>query len=214
MQNLLFSPFAIPDTHITLFDQSGQIVNPDPTNGYVGCFPDRTKLTIRVKVKEGKAHSCYTIDPSNMAKVPKRNNEGSYLKNLTVDCSSGVGQVARWPSNMICLDVEGQTYNIGLANQFGQFFFVIEEYHPDSSDLVEGMVVNFSLLRGVGTVVYKPGFDAKIHYSALKRSKVTGLRMVRTYDLLEWDEKDVVQTDSSTTFRYEIKKAVNLSQPE
>lgn len=209
MNKFLFSLTAIPNTSIILNDQYGQIITP-ADNGYIGVLKDGTELNIRLKV-EGD-HTCYTLDQNNKElRIPKaKNPDGrSYTKKLTVT----KGQIARWPSNMVCLEVPGHTYNIGIVNQNGRYFFVIEEYLPSAENLPEGMVIWFSLLHGIGSVAYKPLFDARIHWKTLRFNQKMGMRVLQSYDLLQFDEKDVVLTNGDTSFRFEIKKAVNLSQP-
>ena len=208
MQKFLFSPEALPNVSIVL-DQSGRIITPED-NGFLGVFRHGTKITLRLKVKG--EHNCFTLNPQGLQKVPKAKNELGYTKNFTIDCSTGTGQIARWPANMVCLEVPGNTYNIGIANQNGRFFFVIEEYSPSPENLPEGMVVSFSLLRGVGTVALKPGFDARIHWTAVPFNRILGLRLMQTGDFLQWKKEDLVTLGGETTFRYEIKQADNLSQ--
>lgn len=207
MNKFLFSLSDIPFTSIMINDQYGRIITP-ADNGFIGVLKDGTELNIRIKV-EGD-HVCYTLDQKNKEKrIPKaKNTDGSYTKKLTVTN----GQIARWPSNMVCLEVPGHTYNIGIANQNGRYFFVIEEYFPSDEYLAEGMVVWFSILHGIGSVAYKPLFDARIYWKSLRFNSKRGIRVAESYDLLTFDEKDVVPLDGDTSFRYEIKKAVNLSQ--
>ncbi len=208
MNKFLFSISAIPNATISIFDQYGQIITP-ADNGYIGVLKDDTELNIHLKV-EGD-HTCYTLDQNNKeVRIPKAvNKDGSFTKKLTVT----KGQIARWPSNMVCLEVPGHTYNIGVFNQNGRFFFVIEEYFSSAENLPEGMVIWFSLLHGIGSVAYKPLFDARIHWKTLRFNQKMGMRFLQSYDLLQFDEKDLILLDGDTSFRYEIKKAVNLSQP-
>lgn len=211
MQKFLFSPTAIPNVCISIFDQSGSIITPDESNGFLGVFRHGTKIALHLVVKG--EHNCFTLNPQGLQKVPKAKNELGYTKNFTVECSTGTGQIARWPANMVCLETPGHTYNIGLANQNGRLFFVIEEYSPSPENLPEGMVVSFSLLRGVGTVAFKAGFDARLHWKAIPFNRHLGLRIMQTGDLLEWEKDDLVDLGGDTSFRYEIKKCINLSLP-
>lgn len=213
MHKFTFTPAGIENVSIKLVNQTtGRELHP-ATNGFLGSFPHGTKITIVIKPECD--HSCFTLNPQGLERVPKsREKDGSYQKHFTVDASTGTGQIARWPSNMVCFEIPGHTYNVGLANQNGRFFFVIEEYLPSPESLPEGMVVSFSLLRGIGTVAYKPGFDARIHWKAVPFDKKIGLRLMQTGDLLEWNQEDLVSLGGDTTFRFEIKKAVNLSQPK
>jgi hypothetical protein len=215
MQKFIFST-SLPNVGITIFDQNGHIITP-AENGFIGVFKHGTKLNIFLSV-EGE-HSCYTLNPKDLTKIPKRKSEsGLYSKSLTIDTRSGTGQTAPWPSNMVCLDIPGHIYNIGIANQYGRFFFVIEEYLPSPENLPEGMVIAFSLLRGIGSVAYIPAkglfpcLDARIHFSAIRISK-DGFRLLQTGDFLEWEPKDLIELGGDTSYRYEIKHAVNLSQP-
>jgi len=211
MQKFLFSPKALPNVSIGIFDQSGRIITPDEGNGFLGVFRHGTKIALHLSVKG--EHTCFTLNPQGLQKIPKAKNElGGYTKNFTIDCSTGTGQIARWPANMVCLEVPGNTYNIGIANQNGRFFFVVED-SPSPENLPEGMVVSFSLLRGVGTVAFKPGFDARLHWKAVPFNHHLGLRIMQTGDLLEWEKSDLVDLGGETTFRYEIKKCTNLSLP-
>ncbi|HSV94560.1 MAG TPA: hypothetical protein VLH94_01080 [Spirochaetia bacterium] len=205
MQKYYFTPDAISGVKITIFDQHGQILHPAPENGRLGCYRHGTKITIALKV-EGE-HQCYTLDHKTLERVPKKVSPvGEYTKNLTVDCSTGSGQVACWPSNMVCLEMAGQRFNIGLANQDGIFYFVVEEFISTPTEgLPSGTVIGFSLLRGLGVVAYKPLFDARIHWTSLPKDPKTRLRMIKPLTLLELSKEDVVPVNGSSSFRYEIK---------
>ncbi len=227
MHKFLFSLDAIPNVKIELVQKIDEVdpitaeVTPtireikikDQSNGYLGIIPDKTKFQIRLEV-EGE-HQCFTLEPKTKDRVPKKQEAtGKYIKNFSVDASNGFPMIAAWPANMICLEVTGHIYNIGIANQNGRFFFVIEEYLPSPENLPLGMVISFSLLRGLGSVAYKPGFDAKVHWKNIPFDKRFGLRLVQTGDILEWNDEDIVLPDSDTTYRYEVKKCTNLSMPK
>lgn len=206
----------------------------DNDNGYIGVFPHETKLQIRLEV-EGK-HECYVLEPNTLKKTVKAQDApGKYSKNFTVSIYqdkfldehglyynkrnrekySGIeGIVAQWPSNMVCLEIPGHTYNIGLTSQNGRIFFVIEEYQPSPMNLPQGMVVAYSLLRGGGTVAYEQYFDARVNWRNVPVDKRKGLRFMQTGDLLEWEKDDLVSLGCNTTFKYEINRCVNLSLPQ
>lgn len=223
MQKFHFSTQAIPNTKISIFDQYGQILRP-ADNGFLGVFRQGTKLSINIEVAKDVPHSCYTLNPEDLSKVAKAiTKSGSYVKNVTIDTFTGENftvpgekgslsipsqavKIARWPANMVCLEVPGHTFNIGFANQNGRIFFVIEEYLTTPADLPEGRVVSFSILRGVGVVAYKPGFDARIHWTNVPFNQKDGLRMLQTGDYLVWKEEDIVTLGGDTSFRYEISK--------
>jgi hypothetical protein len=228
MQKFYFTPDAIDGVKIQLV-RKVDIVDPetaqvtpgtipvkilDKSNGFLGVFPKNTKLQLKLQV-EGE-HECYILDQKTLEKISKRVEvTGEYIKNFTVtafeDRFTAKVTIAAWPANMVCLEISGHTYNIGLVNQNGRFFFVIEEYLPSPENLPEGMVIWFSLLRGIGAVTCKPMFDARIHWSNLRFNRHDGLRLLKTGDLLEWETEDVVDLGGDTSFRYEIKHCVNLS---
>ena len=228
MHNFFFTPDAIPGVTIKILKRIDTVdpktaeIKPDflpikildNTNGFLGVFPKGTELRLKLEV-EGK-HECFVLDSRTKEKIAKRADApGKYTKYFTInsyrEMHTEKTMIAAWPSNMLCLEVPGHTYNIGLVNQNGRFFFVIEEYLPSPENLPEGMVIWFSLLRGVGAVAYKPMFDARVHWSNLRFNRHDGLRMLRTGDLLEWKKDDVIDLGGDTSFRFEIKHCVNLS---
>lgn len=225
MNKFLFSLSAIPNTSISIFDQYGQIIRP-ASNGFLGVLKNGTKLTIHIAVEPEVEHYCYTLNPNDITqKVAKKMvSPGNYVKNITVDTNTDESfivpgndgpvtikvqmvKIARWPANMVCLEVPGHTYNIGITNQNGRLFFVIEEHLTSpEQDLGEGIVYSFSLLRGTGKVAYKPGFDARVHWKALPLDWRYGLRILHAGQTITWKKEDLVTLGGDTTFRYEIKK--------
>jgi hypothetical protein len=213
MHEFYFDAKTIPGIKITIEKRGDKIIEeiiPKP-NGFIGVFSDKTKLAIIVTPEPDIKHRVSTLDPKTLGQVLKKNSD-SYTKNFTVDTSTGEGRVAAWPSNMICVETGERTFNIGIFSQNGRFSFVIEEYLPDPEHLPYGMVIWFSLLRGIGAVSIEDlVFDARVHWSQISKDPQTCLRWAQTGDLLEWQKLENIKKGKSS-FRLEAKVIKNLSR--
>ena len=211
--SVYFFPNAIPGVKVSV-KVNDQIIN--PLDGFIGVLTAGTKITIIVTVDTENKHSCFTIDP-HMVKTAKATTEqGVYKKNLTVmekitgkDKDKKITtQVAGWPSNMLCLEIYGHTWNIGIISQNGRYFLVTEKYTPaiEVNDLVPtGMVIASSTLRGLATINVDRGiFNARLHWSNMPWRKHLGLRHVAQGEVISFTPKDIISVDASSTFRKEI----------
>lgn len=204
-----FSPVGGFATFITVKRANGskEEIIPNPLNGWLGLMNIGDKITITAVVTVTD-HYCYTLD-QNKVKTPKKDlGLGTYEKSVTVisKSDSRKGQVAHWPANIMGLTIEGKNFNVGVYEQNGYFYFVIEEYLPDGDKkFAPGEVKWFSLLRGYGAVAsMNCNFDLKLHWSSIPRRS----NMARFVDSGETIViKDVVSDiTSKSTFFKEIKE--------
>lgn len=209
-----FSPSAIPGVNIFIY-VNGKMV--EPQCGYLlGVLPAGTKIGITIDVL-GSEHQCYTIS-SHMLHTPKACSQpGIYVKNLTVTKKESpdgtvTTQVAGWPSNMFCLNLNGKTWNIGIMSQNGRFFFIIEEWLPTimTNELTPiGMVLFSSPLRGTATVYTGCAlFDARIHWSHMPFRKELGLRLLNQGEVIKFEKNDLKTLGSESSFRYEVMRCI------
>jgi cold shock CspA family protein len=189
--------------------KGGQDVKPAVT-GRLGAFPIGTKLKINILIPD-EVHQCYTIDPNDPSKhfAKKSLSDGLYEKNITITEGNGIGLAPRWPNNILGLDVADRHFTLGINQQYGIFYFVIEEYTEDSVDKIylPGEVRWFSALRGFGAVASdNPLFDFKIHWSACPK-RDSGLRFLNSGEKITWDTENITNCGSSSKFLREIKDA-------
>lgn len=207
------SAYAVPGVNI-LLHLNGQLVAPE--EGFLSVLTTGTKITITVEVVGKVEHQCYTID-SRMERTPKTSSEpGIYTKRLTVikkQTSDGTitTQVAGWPNNMICLDIHGKTYNIGVFTQNGRYFFCIHERVSPietNSALPIGFITHFDPLRGIarvftGSIIQ----DAKLHVSKMPFRKKLGFRAVVPGEVIKFTARDIRNTGTeNTTYSQEIMR--------
>lgn len=186
-------------------------------SGYIlGVLKSGDKIIIGIEVAGGIEHSCYTLSSKNseIVRTPKKAvKPGNYLKSLTVtDFYSPDGtrstQIAGWPNNILCLEVGGQTFNIGIFNRNGKYFFAnAEREYPieTNSALPIGLVTYFDVLRGVARI-YNGNVlqDAKLHWSNMPFRKNLGFRAVVPGEVLTL--KAIVETGAEqTSFSQEVK---------
>lgn len=211
------SPNAIPGVKITL-NLNGQQTN--PAYGYVlgtlGVLPKGTKITIIVEVENNLDHSCYTLNYAKVHIAKAAVRPGVYVKNLTVipfqsEYVESSTQIAGWPNNMLCLDIEGKTYNIGIFNRMGKYFFCIHERISPietNSALPIGFVTHFDPLCGIGRI-YNGSIiqDAKLHWSRMPFRPKLGFRAVVPGEVVKFTPKDVRETGAeNTTYSQEIMR--------
>lgn len=204
------NPKAIPGVNILIHINGQDFI---PSHGYIlGVLKAGDKIVIGVEVAEGVDHRCYTIDSKMIATPKAAARLGFYLKGLTVTASDRDGvrstQIAGWPNNMLCLEIHGKTYNIGLFNRSGKYFFaVVEKTNPieTNSALPVGFVTDFDVLRGVARVFTGSVLqEAKLHWSNMPFRKALGFRAVVAGEVLTL--KALVGTGAEkTTFSEEIK---------
>lgn len=178
-----------------------------PANtGRLGAFPIGTILTVGLSV-DGD-YSCFTIDSQDPSRriFKKGLGEGVFEKKITILEGNGQGLVARWPNNVVCLDVADRHFTIGVQQQRGIFYLIIEEYTPDLEMLSPGQVKWFSALRGFGAITSENQlFDFKIHWTACPK-RGNGLRYLNTGERVTWKYEDEADVPSSSTFLREIKR--------
>jgi hypothetical protein len=190
--------------------KEGKDVKPAVT-GRLGAFPIGTKIKINILVTD-EAHQCYTVDPNDPGKhyAKKKIGEGLYEKNITVIEGDGQGLAPRWPNNIVGLDVADRHFTIGICQQSGIFYFVIEEYTQTDEEYVPSHVKWFSALRGFGAVASTNAmFDHKIHWTACPKREI-GLRYFNSGEQVTWDPADFIPCDGKSSFRFEIKKGAQL----
>jgi len=198
-----FTLNAVPGLTIWI-TRNGQEITPMPTGRFVPfAIGDVIKINISVIGK----HLCYTLDGNNYAKhLPKKDvgmGTGIYEKQVTVTSNNGTGQLPRWPNNMLCVDLNDRQFNIGIANQGGICYFVIEEYISEDVFYLPGQVKEFSVLRGIGKVATgNIMFDHRIHWSAVPKRE-NGFRYLDSGEEISWEE--LVSTNGTSTFPFEIK---------
>ncbi len=186
--------------------RNGKDIQPTDT-GRLGAFPIGTILTINLSVIAD--HECFTIDPNDPGKhIAKKDlGTGVYQKKITIVEGNGQGLAPRWPNNVICLDADDRHFTIGIQQQRGIFYFVVEEYTQTNDQYTRGRVRWFSVLRGIGAVYLNPLEDARIHWSNLPKREA-GLRYVNSGEVLKWCEIDLVDTPvNRTIFSKEIFRA-------
>jgi len=210
-----FSPSAIPGVNIFIY-VNGKMV--EPQCGYLlGVLPAGTKIAITIDVLGSAEHQCYTIVSHNSQTVRTAkacSEPGVYVKHLTVtayqsDDGTRSTRIAGWPNNMFCLDLNGKTWNIGIVNQNGRYFLVIEEYIPsiEVNELIPiGMVLSSSPLRCWATInIGSTLFNARLHWTNMPFRRDLGLRILNQGEVIKYEKEDVVELDSASSFRYEIK---------
>lgn len=203
-----FHPISDFNLSASVVTKSGEkkdiLINPE--SGRLGHFQEEDDITFTIVVSE--EHSCYTLNPKDLQPVPKKfSPEGKYEKSLKVCKNYGKLQVAPWPCNMLCLDVCDKKFNVGIVNQYDNFYLVTEEFIPDPPELVfmPGEVRWFSLLRGIGSVTSENQiFDHRIYWKKVSQRQ-NGLRYLETHDLLT--NLKYNKTLTSTVFRTEIEEA-------
>ena len=198
---------CIPKVSIWL-TRNGQEFRPEVT-GRIGQFALSDDVRINVSIIGD--HKCFILDPNDYAKqIPLPEiGMGIYEKKINISVLDGARHIAKWPKNMICVEIEGQRYNIGIADQSGIFYFVIEKPGIDDYDKipVRGTVRWFSPLRGYGAVANNNLlFDARVHWSALPKRK-NGLRYLLSGEKVTWADKDLEQLFGKTAFEFEVNKA-------
>ena len=205
------TPNAIPDVAISITINGHQI---QPLRGYkLGFLMPGDKIAISATVAHGVDHKCYTLN-SKVKITPKAaSHPGVYVKNLTVTKTSfnlrtGNTKIAGWPNNMFCLEIAGKTYNIGVFNRHGQYFFaIVEKANPveTNSALPAGFVTHFDLLRGIARVFTGSIFqEAKLHWSNMPFRNPLGFRAVVPGEILKLEA--LVDTGAEkTSFSQEVK---------
>jgi hypothetical protein len=207
------SLYAIPGVNI-LVHLNGYVKT--PLEGFIGALTPGTKIALTVEVVGNVEHQCYTLD-AHMNRTPKALAKFGYTKNLTVikkESPDGTisSQVAGWPNNMLCLDIHGKTWNIGIVNQNGRYFFVIEEWTPpiEVNELSPiGMVLSVSLLRGMATIHTGDAiFNARAHWSHWPFRSDKGLRLLNRGEVILFREDKLLSLDSDSSYRYEVTDCV------
>ena len=194
-----------------------------PSDGYVlGVLQPGDKIGIGVHVDPTVDHRVYTLDANKDPKAKSAIKPGVYIKNLTVTaCRSEKGvrstQIAGWPNNMICLEIWGRTYNIGIFNRNGKYFFAIVKREmpiitDDSTPI--GTVTRFDVLQGVGRIYTGDRFqETRLHWSKMPFRKNLGFRAVLEGEVIKFDPKSLVETGAAkTTFSKEIVKGVLVTK--
>lgn len=207
---------SIPGVNI-LVHINGNLVTSQ--SGFLGVLVSGTKITITLEVPNPKVeHQCYTLATkhgANTVRTPKAaQTNGVYVKNLTVIEKRTSGdtittQVAGWPNNMFCLDIQGKIYNIGITSQNGRYLLVIEEYTPpiEVNELTPiGMVLSSSPLRGTAAInIGSALFNARLHWSNMPFRLDLGFRHLNQGEVIDFNAADVTKLDGASSFRYEIK---------
>jgi len=178
-------------TFITLTQKDGtkNDIVPNPQNGWLGVIHIGEKITITAVVTKPH-HECFSLD-TNMVKTLKKSiGEGTYEKSVKVvenPAHPKKGMIAHWPGNMMCLVIDGKNFNLGIYEQNGYFFFVIEEFIPDEKKEYRPNEVRwFSLLRGFGAVASENEiFDYRLYFLNIPRRKVNQLRFVDSGELIK-----------------------------
>ncbi|HOX96620.1 MAG TPA: hypothetical protein PLI45_04560 [Candidatus Woesebacteria bacterium] len=186
--------------------KEGKDIKPAVT-GRLGAFLIGSKLKINLSVIG--EHSCFTIDPNNPSKhiAKKTIGEGVYEKNITIIEGESVGLAPRWPNNIVCLDVADRHFSIGIQQQHGIFYLIVEEYVQTDEEYLPGQVKWFSALRGFGAVAStNPLFDYNIHCEGCPKRE-NGLRYLNSGEQITWKPEDEVDGDGSSTFIRRITKA-------
>lgn len=210
------TPLGIPQVTVTL-SLNGQ--NFEPTDGYIlGVLQPGDKIAITLEIAKGIEHRCHVLSFKNseMVTTPKAVINGKYVKNLTVTTArseKGVRstQIASWPNNMLCLEIGDKTYNIGIFNRHGKYFFaVVEKTNPieTNSALPIGFVTHFDVLRGVARVYTGHAFqEARLHWSHMPFRKALGFRAIIAGEVITI--KEACKTGAEkTSFSEEIKACI------
>ena len=210
------TPHGIQEVNIALI-LNGRDFKPE--FGYdLGVLQVGDKLQLGIEVAEGLDHRCFTLD-SKMVRTDKAPvKAGLYIKNFTVTASrseKGVRstQIAGWPNNMICLEFGTRSYNIGIFNQNGRYFFaIVEKSEPLMTDAKTpiGTVTRFDVLRGVARIYTGDRFqETRLHWRHMPFRKNLGFRAVCEGEVIKFDPKSLVETGAAkTTFSKEIVKGV------
>jgi hypothetical protein len=205
------TPNAIPGVFVSI------TINGDlfqPLRGYkLGFLKPGDKVAITATVAKGAEHKCYTLDAKMTATPKAATHPGVYVKNLTItkvtfNQSSGHTRIAGWPNNMFCLEIAGKTYNIGVFNRHGQYFFAIhEKTDPIETNLAlpVGFVTHSDPLRGVARVFTGSLFqETRLHWSKMPFRHALGFRAVIAGEVVTI--KEIAKTGAEkTSFSQEIK---------
>ena len=186
-------------------------------SGFLGVLIPGTKITITVEVVGDVNHECYVLsyNDSMITRTPKATSKsGAYTKNMTVIGKRTVAgtvttQVAGFPANLIGLDINGKSWNIGVVSQNGRYYFAIEEWLPTIEDnelLPFGMVLGSSFLHGLAMIKVGKGiFGARLHWTNMPWRKDIGFRLLEQGEVINYNTTDIVELDGASSFRYEIK---------
>lgn len=208
--NLSFSTKAVPDAAIWL-TINGKDYEPMVT-GRVGPFAlsDEIKLNVCISNPD---HSCFILDKDDYShQIPLEDlGAGVYQRKINISVLEGAGHVAKWPKNMICVVIGGKRYNIGIADQKGWFYFVVEEPIDDDPniELQKGQIVWWSPLRGYGAVKKNVFMDARVHWTAIPK-RDNGLRYLNSGEKVTWSEDNFIPLGNSS-FAGEVKKVELVS---
>jgi len=186
--------------------RNGKDIQPTDT-GRLGAFPIGTILTINLSVIAD--HECFTIDPNDPGKhIAKKDlGTGVYQKKITIVEGNGQGLAPRWPNNVVGLDADDRHFTIGIQQQNGIFYFIIEEYIQTDDEYQPGQTKWFSALRGFGAVASgNPLFDFKVHWTACPK-RDNGLRFLNSGETITWKQENEVDSNGLSTFIKEIKQA-------
>lgn len=232
---IFFSQLAIPHAFVEIINCTDGKAVRVAKNGYIGTFKSGTKLVMYLQVANVE-HSCYLLNNNpDKTKTPKPQsfdniniagflfddtpsgivfNGKYYRKNFTViekkTRNTTSSQISAWPSNMLCLDIDSQTWNIGICCQNGRYFLVIEKYCPiiEVNELLPvGTVLSSSPLRGVAAInTGSTIFNARLHWSNMPIRYELGFRGLCQGEVIKFKNDAVIELDGSSSFRYEIKR--------
>jgi cold shock CspA family protein len=203
--NLSFSEKAIPGVVIWL-TVNGQDRAPMVTGRILPfALSDDVRLNVCIP---NPNHECFILDKDDYShQIPlEAIGEGVYQRKINISMLEGAGHVAKWPKNMICLTVAGKRYNVGIADQKGWFYFVVEEPIDDDPNAVveKGQVIWWSPLRGYGAAKKNALMDVRIHWTAIPKRE-NGLRYLNSGEKVTWSDADFVPLGNSS-FAGEVKK--------
>ena len=208
-----FTLNAVPNVQIKV------LVNGKPAvmvDGFLGVLTHNTKIQIILQVAENIEHSCYTLN-QNKERVAKAVEAGegvyTYTKKLTVTAYEANGvrstQISAWPGNWVGIDIDGQSYSVGIIVQNGRYFFIINRRDPqiEVNELIpEGMVLRMDPLSGIATInTGSELFQAKLHWSQMRVNRRFGFRILEEGDIINLTNYDEILTDGSTSFRSELR---------
>jgi len=204
--NLFFTPEGLPFS--VWLTRNGIDFQPE-TTGRINHFALNDDVRINVSIIGD--HKCFVMDPLDYSKqipLPEL-GMGVYQKKINISLLQGARHLAKWPKNMLCVEVSGQRYNVGIADQRGFFYFVIENPMDDTEEKTPtmGEVIWYSPLHGIGAIFYgAPVLHHRIHWSSIPKRE-NGCRYVKSGEILSWKPEDVKDVRDQSTFLTEVKNA-------
>ena len=221
---------AIPGLRVEL-RLNGEVVT--PSNGLVGIF-QRGDIEIILEIEASLDHHVFTLDHQlqpqdkalatrlpagfvrslNALETAGAANQVNFLKSSVyvkkahVQPYKNLPATGKFPTNVVCVSINGDLYSVGVFCQFNRVFFAIvkvESIVPTENTPV-GTVLSFNPFSGLASVYSgDPNSAYRIFWPNMPGAQnLNYCRVLPIGCLVTWMDEDVTHLDTPTTYAAEI----------